>query len=344
MKPNGKRLTSCTLLAGSLLCLALASCNSNESQPLQSDDKETATVTLRIGTGTSQPNISTRYVDASQYEGIRTLRIIATTGTGTDREIVYNEKVLTGRNNTQQEAVTIPDIPVGQVTFYAIANEESLGMTYDNNQIEEDIVSTDNGSRKVLYIDEAAHFPKLGPDIVDYGLPMSNRPQTVNIYKDMTTPIDISLDRSVVKLLLTVENATRSDIKLNAVTFGPFSGDRLYLFRENLLDVPANAQYKSFGYEGLSINIPSGGSTKKLAAYIYPTYAYTAGMTSSPYTLALKTENRNYEALVFAPNTNSFVRNTQVNITARITTTIGVTIDYKVSDWDPYTINVPDFE
>ena len=40
---------------------------------------------------------------------------------------------------------------------------------------------------------------------------------------------------------------------------------------------------------------------------------------------------------------NSIRRNTQVNIRARITSTTNVTLDFNVSDWDTYTVNVPDF-
>ena len=67
-------------------------------------------------------------------------------------------------------------------------------------------------------------------------------------------------------------------------------------------------------------------------------------MGDNPYTLALSTNVKEYEALVFAPNHNSFRRNTQVNITARITTAVGITLNFEVTNWDEYPIEVPPFE
>lgn len=89
------------------------------------------------------------------------------------------------------------------------------------------------------------------------------------------------------------------------------------------------------------MTIPATGSTDKLSAYLYPTYAYSQG--DSPYTISIETDKNKYDKLVFAPNVNSFPRNTQVNIHARITTTTGITLNFAVTDWDNYTVNVPDF-
>lgn len=323
----------------SLCCMIFVACENNELEIVQAEE-DTTSVTLRIAAGTGEPSVGTRYVDASQYEGIRTLRVIVTTGSGEDREIVYNDMPAITGGNSSVETITIPHVPIGETMFYVVANEASLGKSYTDEQIREDLVS--NG--KVLFVDEQAnrHFPKLGPDIAQDGLPMTGR-QAVKVSKDMQ-PVNIEMERAVVKLSLTVENVTASDIELTSVKFGPFSGDRLYLFPEYNLDVPDNAQYTEFGYENQSISIAAGGKTDKLSAYIYPTYAYMNPMGDNPYTLALSTNVKEYEALVFAPNHNSFRRNTQVNITARITTAVGITLNFEVTDWDEYPIEVPPFE
>ena len=134
-----------------LLGFAFSACEDNNSEAMSTG--ETTTVTLRVGTVADGPTITTRADDAySQYEGIRTLRIIATIDTDGGREIIYNEKVKDGAQNTKEETVTIPDMPIGErVTFYAIANEESLGMTYTNDVIQGDLTSVGN-SRKILFI------------------------------------------------------------------------------------------------------------------------------------------------------------------------------------------------
>lgn len=326
------------LLFASFCCLAFAACESSEDGIVPSEG-ETTSVTLRIGTGNSVPGITTRYVDASQYEGIRTLRVIVTTGTPENRTILYNQKQtgITG-GNSETETVTIPDVPLGEAMFYVIANEESLGKEYTDDVINADLAD----NRKVLFVDEEnnRHFPKLGPQIVDDGLPMTGSKE-VTVSKDMSG-VDIELERAVVKLSLTVENATTSDITLKSVKFGPFSGDRFYLFPTYQLDVPDGSKYEGLSYDNQNIVIKGGGKTEKLSAYIYPTYAYVAG-SENPYTISLSTSVRDYGKLVFAPNVNSFRRNTQVNIRARITTAVGIIVNFEVNDWDDYTVDVPSF-
>ena len=325
-----------------LLGFAFSACEDNNSEAMSTG--ETTTVTLRVGTVADGPTITTRADDAySQYEGIRTLRIIATIDTDGGREIIYNEKVKDGAQNTKEETVTIPDMPIGErVTFYAIANEESLGMTYTNDVIQGDLTSVGN-SRKILFIDESTphKFPKFNNEIAASGLPMTGRLEAT-IAEDAS--LALSMVRSVVKFLLTVENGTGADITLTNAQFGPFAGDRFYLFREVNLDVPDDTKYDEFGYSNQEgITIPAAETSVVLAAYIYPTFAFSAG-TDNPYTLALTTKANNYGALVFAPGENSFTRNTQVNITARITTEVGIQIDFRVAGWDSYTVNVPPFE
>lgn len=325
-----------------LLGFAFSACEDNNSEAMSTS--ETTTVTLRVGTVADDPTITTRADDAySQYEGIRTLRIVATIDTDGGREIIYNEKVKIGAQNTKEETVTIPDMPIGErVTFYAIANEESLGMTYTNDVIQGDLTSVGN-SRKILFIDESTphKFPKFNDEIAASGLPMTGRLEAT-IAEDAS--LTLPMVRSVVKFLLTVENGTGADITLTNAQFGPFSGDRFYLFREVNLDVPDDTKYDEFGYSNQEgITIPAAETSVVLAAYIYPTFAFSAG-TDNPYTLALTTKANNYGALVFAPGENSFTRNTQVNITARITTEVGIQIDFRVAGWDSYTVNVPPFE
>lgn len=329
-------------LSAILLSFVFSACEDDKPEAISVGG--TTTVTLHVGTESDEPTITTRADDAySQYEGIRTLRIIATIDTDGGREIIYNEKVKNDAQNTKEETVTIPDMPIGErVTFYAIANEESLGMTYTNNVIQGDLTSVGN-SRKILFIDESTphKFPKFNNEIAASGLPMTGRLEAT-IAEDAS--LALSMVRSVVKFLLTVENGTGADITLTNAQFGPFAGDRFYLFREVNLDVPDNTKYAEFGHlnqEG--VTIPATETKVVLAAYIYPTFAFSSG-TNSPYTLALTTKANSYGALVFAPGVNSFTRNTQVNITARITTEVGIKINFRVAGWDEYTVEVPPFE
>lgn len=284
------------------------------------------------------------YVDASQYEGVRTLRIIVTSGPAESRTILYNQKI-DGLENLITYTTTIPDLPHGSLSFYAIANEESLGMEYNDETITSNLAE----NHKLLFTDNAdpKHFPARGPDIVKTGIPMSGY-TSVELTGDRSVTID--LYRSVVKLALVVENATNSPVTLRKVSFGEFFGDRYYMFRDLTLDVPDGIQYTGMTYDNLSITIPGTQNadgeepqTQTLSAYFYPTHPdFTEG--NSPFTIGLETNNNIYKPLVFASNTAYFIRNTQVNLRARMTTTMGVQLDFTVLGWDDRPVTVPPFE
>ena len=331
------------MISGILACLSavlLTSCQKQVSD-------QTGSVSLSIGLPGSldvEDGPWTRaYVDAAQYEGIKTLRLIVISGTPDqeERTILYNQKV-EGLENASSYQTTIPNLPVGQMSFYAIANEESIGMTYDDKTILDNLIDgpENAGRRKLLFKDESRqYFPCTGRNIVYNGLPMSGY-TTENITGDQN--IEIELYRSVVKLALVVENTTKSPVSLEQVSFGEFFADRYYMFRENTLDVPDDALYDIKTYSYPDIEIQPGDRTDTLSLYFYPTFP-NISPTYSPFTLGLKTTEVDYGQVLFAPNTNSFVRNTQINLHAQITTTVGIMLNFTVQPWVEYPVNVPSF-
>ena len=172
------RKTSVHIISGILVCLSavlLTSCQKQVSEV------QTGSVSLSIGLPGSldveDGPWTKAYVDASQYEGIKTLRLIVISGTPDqeDRKILYNQKV-EGLENASSYKTTISNLPVGQMSFYAIANEESIGMTYDDETILDNLIDgpENAGRRKLLFKDESRqYFPCTGRNIVDNGLPMS---------------------------------------------------------------------------------------------------------------------------------------------------------------------------
>lgn len=336
MKKTAVHIISCILVC--LSAALLISCQKQVSEV------QTGSVSLSIGLSGSldveDGPWTKAYVDASQYEGIKTLRLIVISGTPDqeDRDILYNRKV-EGLENASGYQTTIPDLPLGQMSFYAIANEESIGMTYDDKTILDNLIDgpENAGRRKLLFKDEnRQYFPCTGRNIVDNGLPMSGH-TTVNITGDHN--IEIDLYRSVVKLALVVENTTKSTVALEKVSFGKFFADRYYMFRETTLDVPDDALYdvKEYSYPDIE-EIQPGGCTETLSLYFYPTFP-----PASPFTLGLMTTEVDYGQVLFAPNTNSFVRNTQINLRAQITTTVGIVLDFTVQPWVEYQVDVPSF-
>ena len=340
MKKTAVHIISCILV-----CLSAALLTSCQKQV---SEVQTGSVSLSIGLPGSldveDGPWTKAYVDASQYEGIKTLRLIVISGTPDqeDRKILYNQKV-EGLENASSYKTTIPNLPVGQMSFYAIANEESIGMTYDDQTILDALVNGPQDAasrRKLLFKDESnQYFPCTGPQIVEHGLPMSGNTDAT-ITGDQN--IKIELYRSVVKLALVVENTTTSEVNFESVSFGEFFADRYYMFRETELDVPGDTKYIGKTYDQPSIEtIPAGGRTDTLSLYFYPTQPSFSG--EGPFTIGIETTENDYGQVLFAPGETYFIRNTQINLLAQITTTVGIKLSFTVQPWDDYTVDVPSF-
>lgn len=341
----GKIYLIACLMAG----LAVSGCQKTEI----GQEEGTADMKLVLTMDGAPAILSTKTEDANAlpYEGLKTLRIIVTKGSvsGGDLRIIYNGKIpdigtAAGTPVLDHGTVTVPDIPVGSATVYCIGNEESLGKIYDSDTILAELEGAEN--EKLIFVDDDPgnrHFPKDYAGIEEYGLPISSRATQVEVSQGMKE-VDINLERAVVKFNITVENATGSSLTIDSFSFGPFSGDRFYMFPTYQLDIPGTTEYKAFSFSP-SLSAESMKDSEPYVFYIYPTYAYQ-GVGNSPFTIAMSAsvdgKTIDYEARRFTTK-NSFRRNTQVNIRARITSTTNVTLNFNVSDWASYTVNVPDF-
>lgn len=338
------------LLASMLLCII--SCRKETViAPL-----ELTTITLGVGT---QGNIllSTKAEDPNvlPYEGIRTLRvIIVSTADAGNRKILYNEKHIIDNSSAPMSpvlntTVKIEDVPMGPADIYIIANEESIisGEGYTNEVLEGEVYRQDD---KLLVLDESwQFFPKVYEEISENGLPMSGKLENVNIEPNGTVG-PVELVRAIVKINLIVENATGGELNLKWVKFGQFISDRVFMFRRDgtSLDIPDDTKYtdKQYGSDDapLDVTLAQGHKTDWDPVYIFPNFAYRDPSGSNPYTLALATDRKNYEASQFASDLNAMVRNTQFNITARITASANIEISYTQVPWERIEIDIPAFD
>ena len=335
-----------------LLCIAVfAACQQEESLP--SSNNKTVTLTLNIGTQSTGVSTRANESNVQPYEGIRTLRalVISDATNPKDRKILYNQKHVKDKSTSPTSAtlsttLTLKNIPVGQASIYIIANEESIGIEYTDKVLTEDTYKDDN---KLLLLDKGwQHFPKTYSDIAANGLPMSGRYEHVEINANNTN-ISLTLERTVVKLHLTVENATSADLTLKWVKFGQFISDRVYLFRQQNLDIPSNTLYNELRYptdesKTLNVTLVQKAQTQWSPVYIYPNFAYKDPTGSNPYTLSLATDKKEYSPSLLSANINSMVRNTQFNILARITASATIQIDYSYVPWDEKDVDVPSFD
>lgn len=334
-----------------LLCIAVfVACQQEESLPGGND--KMVTLTLNIGTQTI--GVSTREDDPNvlPYEGIRTLRalVISDAAAPEDRKILYNQKhVIDGNTSptsaTLSPSLTLENIPVGKASIYLIANEESIGIEYTNDILMTPAYINDS---KLLLLDEGwTHFPKRYEEIAEHGLPMSGKAEGIEITSDMQA-ISIKLERTVVKLHLTIENATSDNLTLRWVKFGSFIRDRVFLFRQSQLDIPESTIYTDLRYpkdeiETLDVVLAVGAATDWQPVYIYPNFAYKNPTGPNPYTLSLATSYKEYSPSLIGSDINSMVRNTQFNILARITASATINILYSFVPWEENEVNVPSF-
>lgn len=319
---------------------------------LSGEEGETVDIVLQIGMKSSDGASTKADENVLPYEGIRTLRVLVISDADdpTDRKILYNNKHKIDVNNKPTSAtlstnLPLENIPVGQASIYLIANEESIGIEYTDSVLMDSTYKDDN---KLLLLDEGwEHFPKTYGEIAECGLPMSGRVEDVDI-SSSSTKIPVELERAVVKLHLTVENATSDELVLEWVKFGKFISDRVYLFRQSELDIPSDTEYKELRYpedesNTLNVTLAEKAQTEWNPVYIYPNFAYKDPTGSNPYTLSLATDKKVYSPSLISSNMNSMVRNTQFNILARITASATIDISYSYVPWTDVNVDVPPF-
>lgn len=334
------------ILSGLLLICMVCSCSKNEE--LEYNGK---TATLSLNIPMSQSSSRAPIQGTAEENSVHNLRVVILS-----QGAESINKTFEKNDFASDGTVTIENVPVGKVQIYVIANEAALGKNYDKlANLQKDIV---NG--KVLILDEnRTYFPKKGSEFNNentsetpkIGLPMSWMDKDLTITPPAQEPqrVDVKLQRCVSKLNITMTNvSTEEDIVIKEMNFGAFMSDRIYLFQETNLDVPTDALYerKNYVIEETGITIPKNNGEKNLVLYIYPSFAWTDGNLSSPYSIGFKTiSGLSYEPQYFMNDyaLNSISRNTQVNITARLSKSKVVDLKFSVEPWSEETVEVPSF-
>ena len=331
--------------------LAVYSCT-DESSMEAGGEGETTTLRLNV----PMLEIASRSPGSAQENAIHSLWVLIWNG----KEAVHNEKY-TGSTLPPDHVITIPGVPVGQVEIYVVANEESIGKTYENleklqEDIEESTTTAGDKVQKVVFKDETRqYFPLKGvPDFEQkgLGLPMSwlGNVEVVKQENGGSQVVEVELKRMVAKINLTISHDYNEAIVINEIAFGKFFGDRLYLFQPgDQLAIPSDVVYEDKGYDGLNIPLPPAAETKTLSLYVYPSFAWEAGMPSN-YTLGFTTtvggNKKVYPAKALVQGNDiltSLLRNHVLNVNVKLSDT-NVEFKYNVRDWEDKIVTVPDFE
>lgn len=319
--------------------LGFGSCKQNDSVP------GTTEVVLRVSDSrAADPN-------ATNVEGIQKLRVFAVQGGEGQGKIIYNEvyDFSADTDPLLEKTFRLYDIPEGMTRFYVIANEENYGIEFTTEKISEMWASADPNSHKLEFVDEQrTYLPKqangqatdIDNEIV--ALPISGK-ASVDVKKGMD-PITIPVVRAAVKIKVSVSNMVGTDITLKQVNFGNFFSDRVYIFNDQDLDVPNDANYAGATF-AVKDRLIKTGTAEEFVFYAYPTFAYQSG-TDNPYRIGFTTAGGSYPLQVFVKNgqgINSIARNTQLNINATITKEAQVILNFEVTDWESKTVEIPSF-
>lgn len=325
-------------LLAALLSATFVGCTDEADEPVA--DGRTATIRLDIPMLEAATRITTPTEE--QEKAINQLRVIILSQGATSINRTFTA------DDLADGSITIDNVPVGQVQMYVIANEASLGKDYSDQTLQADV---DQTSGKVHIEDPLrTWFPKRGSemDFTTKGLPMSwmNKNLTIEPPTDTPQEIKVELVRAVAKLNILMSNALTESITIDQMSFGAFFGNCLYLFAEQDLDVPDDAEYASKDYTGLNIEI-AGGETAQLTLYIYPSFAWIVSTQTSPYTIGFHTKaGKEYLPQSFVNSygaLNSIARNTQVNIHATLSAPANVQISFEVVPWAEKNVKVPPF-
>ena len=350
-----------TLIPALLLLLLGAACT-DPADELTADDGRTATLRLLV----PRPDATTRvdptdpdYENSLEAEerAIHTLRVVVyalrdgNNATTVNRLYTKEELAKADTDEKGNAVLTIEGIPTGTAQICAIANEASIGRDYSNIlNMQKEAVTVGQNS-KVLIVDEKnTYFPKRGTQLLDEaggpkGLPMSWMKKDYDVTGNTT--LDVELERCVAKIRMEVHNNFSEYIRVEEISFGKFFGNSFYLFRETSLDVPGGQTYQARTFKDeVTYTIPPGGN-EVLILYFYPSFAWTTGVTASPYTVGYKTEKGQYPLMAFlhadGERYNSIPRNKQVNIGVTLSGKTNVQIDFEVVPWTEVEVNVPDF-
>lgn len=256
--------------------------------------------------------------------------------------------------------LTIDNVPVGDVQMYVIANEGAIGKDYTRlEDLQADLEPIDGHGHKAVIKDPGRnYFPKRGSEKTGEvesnaktkGLPMSYM-QKIKVLPQSEAPqsVSVNLERCVAKLNIIMMSSLSEDLLIKEINFGKFFGDRFCLFKEVSLDVPDDCEYDVKKYTNLDITVPANGDIT-LVCYIYPSFAWKNPGLPSDYTIGFKTMKNGrefvYDPLRFIRNGvafNSIARNTQVNITAKLSKPANIELNFDVEPWVRETVDVPSF-
>ena len=270
-----------------LLLFILPACT--EEMSLLPSEEETTVVNLHF---TTRATIDS---DIELNEGIKTLRVILVDADWNILQNVYQS----GLGNLAETTVVLKDVPKAQIRFLVIANEESMGRSFDTFTLLQDlgIGNLKNIFNRAWEDNAHAYFPKMDSEIQLHGLPMTGVKGAADVtldqdggeshnynkilYEDnaiidlsdagaISQTIEIPLVRCVAKLVVNIENRMDESLTISAVRFGRFFSNKAYYYAHSPFHMPYGTNVDYFNFEK-DIKIEANSKLENaLTVYFYP--------------------------------------------------------------------------
>lgn len=265
-------------------------------------------------------NVGSRAADseALSNDGIKTLRLILVQ----DGKVVSNSKhdfTTTEGQPLLEKGINIIGLKKAATDFYAVVNEASVDVAYDNMKIGTDFdVNVFSQAQLVSY---SVFKPE------ENGLPMVGSKSVADIEIKDNAAVSIDVTRAVARIDLTINNKTGADLGVSKVSFGKFFPTNGFLLAQSDASVTYTA--KTFDESNTIENAKSDVFTY----YLYESCSdeegvYKVGLNESPEFPLTQI----YDAVSKAP-IKEIKRNTILKINA-IANASGWELQCEVAPWD----------
>lgn len=277
-------------------------------------DADAVNFTVNVGSRSGVVDESNSEVLAN--EGIKTIRLI----------LVQNGKVVSNSKHSftspdgqelLEQGIRILGLKKAATDFYAVVNEASVAVAYDNMKIGTDF------DVNVFSQAQLVSYSEFKPE--ENGLPMVGSKSVSDIVDNATISIDVT--RAVARIDLTINNKTGADLNVSKVSFGKFFPTNGFLLAQS--DASVTYTIKAFDESNTIENAKSDVFTY----YLYESCSdeegvYKVGLNESPEFPLTQI----YDAVSKAP-IKEIKRNTILKINA-IANASGWELQCEVAPWD----------
>lgn len=352
-------------------CMALlTACNDGQPEAPYADNTSENTIRIKFPAragGTTDPDLENT-LDEEKFHYLRIL-VAKTDGTSVK---VYNFSTKGEPDSTPFPAgqdIVLDDVPAGNLMIYAIANEEMLGLDLSQESAWntlETISSNGKEKKKLFFYD--TYNPKKYPITAEQlakadtdtgkgycGLPMSWYVSDTQ----QATELNVEMKHIVSKVILNITyTGSQTSITLKDISFGPFMGNKIYLFEEtdpDFPDVPADSEYDTYHFRNINKTLTQKQVSTQ-TYYIYPSEIEDTHLAENSYTIGFTATGADGREIIYEPKpmmnkqTNNAITGIGRNQILKVDISLGegaseadFGMTCTVEEWDNKELDVPAF-